>query len=382
MADVRKPAAKSAPRVASTVPELLVVTDLGEWSAQWDRLVDCAAVPTPFLRSWWLAGTAGPRRRFLLVIDGGLLLGGLALEQGRRLGVPCFRMMGTPALCPDHLDVVARPGQEAAVALVLGRWLSRPGSRLLILEGVVATSSLNTVLPGSVRREPVAVAPWTPLPSDRTAYLDARPALFRRNLRRASARLEAAGASLQVRRGSAAVERLEVLRQLHDAQWGTRSNFLSSFDLFAAGCRLAAERDEISVHELIAGPTVVATLVAFEVARRMSLYQSARLTGKQWREASTVLLAAAISDACERGFTEVDFLRGDEPYKRNFTSQCRELVRLRAATGWLGHFVMIADAATRRARAAAARIVRRCERELNLRQRLQRRPERQASGHG
>lgn len=368
MADVREPGAKSASRVASTVPGLLVVADLGEWSAQWDRLVDSAAVPTPFLRSWWLAGTGGLRRCFLLVTDGGQLLGGLALQQERRLGVPCFRMMGAPALCPDHLDLLACPGQEGVVAQVLGRWLSRPGSRLLILEGVLATSSLTTVLPGSVRREPVAVAPWTPLPSDRTAYLDARPALFRRNLRRASARLAAAGASPQVSRGPAAVERLEVLRQLHDAQWGTRSNFLSSFDRFAAGCRLAAERDELSVHELIAGQTVVATLVAFEVARRMSLYQSARLTGKQWREASTVLLAAVISDACERGFTEVDFLRGDEPYKRNFTSQRRELVRLRAATGWLGNMVMMADAATTWARAAAARIVRRCERELNPRQ--------------
>lgn len=355
--------------VASTMPELLVLPDLGEWSVQWDRLVDSSALPSPFLRSWWLAGTAGPRPRFVLVAEDSQLLGGLALEEESRLGVPCLRMMGARALCPDHLDVLMRPGQEEAVAAVLGRWLSRRGSRLLILEGMLATSRLTMVLPGNVRRAAIAVAPWTPLPADRTAYISARPALFRRNLKRASARLEAAGASLQVSRRAAAVGRLDVLRELHDRQWGQRSGFLSSFDRFAKGCRLAAERDEISVYELSAGQATVAILIAFEVAQRMSLYQSARLTDKQWREASTVLLAAAISDACERGFAEVDFLRGDEPYKRNFASERRELVRLQAATGWLGHVVMAADVAASRARAAAAMIVDRVERKLDQRRR-------------
>jgi CelD/BcsL family acetyltransferase involved in cellulose biosynthesis len=169
--------------------------------------------------------------------------------------------------------------------------------------------------------------------------------------------MSAAGATHRVNRGSAAVERLEVLRQLHHAQRGEQSNFLPSFDRFAASCALAAECDEISVHELSAGETVAAILVAFEVAQRLSLYQSARLTDNQWREASTVLLAAAISDACERGFTEVDFLRGDESYKRSFTSQRRELIRLSAAIGWLGQLAMMADTATSKAKAVAARAV-------------------------
>ena len=33
-----------------------------------------------------------------------------------------------------------------------------------------------------------------------------------------------------------------------------------------------------------------------------------------------MLLAAVIKDACQRGLTEVDFLRGGEAYKRNFAS--------------------------------------------------------------
>jgi CelD/BcsL family acetyltransferase involved in cellulose biosynthesis len=340
--------------MAEATPAVLVVDQLGDWACQWDRLVDAAPLPSPFLRSWWLAGTAGAHPCFVLVTDAGRLLGGLALEAERRLGVRCLRMLGAGPLCPDHLDLLTAPGQEDAVAKAMRRWLGRAGSRLLILEGVPASSRLRTALPGRVRREPIAAAPWTPLPATGAGYIDARPALFRRNLRRASARLAAAGATPRVSRGSAAVGRLDVLRRLHDDQWGERSNFLPSFDRFAESCRLAAEHDEISVHELSTGQATIAILVAFEVAQRMSLYQSARLTAKQWREASTVLIAAAISDACERGFTEVDFLRGEESYKRNFTSEQRELIRLRTATGWLGQCAMAAGTAYGKARAIAA----------------------------
>jgi CelD/BcsL family acetyltransferase involved in cellulose biosynthesis len=341
---------------------LLVLNRLGDWACQWDRLVDASPLPSPFLRSWWLTGTAGPRPCFVLAVQNGQLIGGLALEAGRRLGVPCLRMMGAGPLCPDHLDLLTARGQEGAVIALIGGWLSRRGSRLLILEGVPGASRLRAALPGRVRHEPIAVAPWTQLPADETEYIAARPALFRRNLRRASGRLETEGAIHRVCRGSAAVERLDVLRQLHDGQWGERSNFLPSFGRFAQACRLAAEHDEIAVHEISADQTVIAIMVTFEVAQRVSLYQSARLTDKRWREASTVVIAEAISNACKRGFSEVDFLRGDEDYKRNFTSERRQVVRLRAAAGWLGRSAMTTDMAASKAKALAAQAARRLRR--------------------
>ena len=346
------------------MPDLLVLNRLGHWACQWDSLVDGSALPSPFLRSWWLTGTAGPRPFFVLAVQNNRLLGGLALEAYRRLGVPCLRMMGDGPLCPDHLDLLTAPGHEEAVTAAMASWLGRPGSRLLVLEGVPATSRLHAALPGRVRRELISVAPWTPIPADEAEYVAARPALFRRNLRRASGRMATAGVTHRICRGTSAVERLGVLRQLHDAQWGERSRFLPSFNRFADGCRLAAVRDEIAVHELSVGDTVVAIMVAFEVAQRVSLYQSARLTAKRWREASTVLIAAAISDACKRGFTEVDFLRGDEDYKRNFTSERRQLMRLRAASGGLAYSMMMTDVAAANTKALAAGAARRLLRNL------------------
>ncbi len=340
-----------------SVPSLLVVPHLERWESQWDQLVDLSPLPSPFLRSWWLAGAGGPRRRFLLVVDDDRLLGGLALEEKRRLGLQCLRMMGSGRLCPDHMDLLAAPEDEDATIRLIRTWLCRPGARLLDLEGVPAGARLIRALPSPVRREPCAVAPWTPLPDDSKTYVAALSSSFRRQIRRASARLAAEGATHRANRGPSAVRSLETLRQLHRAQWGGRSHFLPEFDRFAAACRLGAEADEVVVHELANDETVISIVVSFEVARRVSLYQSARLTEAHWREATTVLMTTIISEACDRGFTEVDFLRGEEPYKRRFAPQRREMFRLLAATGGAGRAALKATASASTAKLVAERLV-------------------------
>lgn len=271
------------------------------------------------------------------------------------MGLPFLTMMGAGPLCPDHLDLLADPGHEDDVETSLGGWLRRSGTRVLDLEGVDAGSLLVSALPAPVHRELLAVAPWTALPADPDNYLAARPALFRRNVRRASSRLAAEGANHQVKRGSAAIASLDTLRRLHHAQWGNRSRFLPSFDRFVVGCRLAAEVDEIAVHELATVESVIAIVVAFEVAGRISLYQSARLIETRWRDAMVVLLNAIIRDACTRGFIEVDFLRGDESYKNNFAPEQRQLLRLRVANSKFAREVLVTEMAVRKAKRLATR---------------------------
>jgi CelD/BcsL family acetyltransferase involved in cellulose biosynthesis len=346
--------AARAPIVAPA--SLLDVPDLGGWAAQWDQLVDSSPLPSPFLRSWWLTGAGGPGRHFLLVVDGAHLYGGLAVE--KRHPLLSVRMMGDGLLCPDHLDVLAAPGHEAVAVSLLRDWLCRPGERLFDLKGIRAGSRLVEALPGPVRREPMAVAPFTPLPRSPEAYRAALPAQFRKNLRVAARRLAAEDVKHHAIRGQAVLPRLEILRELHQSQWGSRSGFLPVFDRFAAGFAGGCAADEVVVHELRNDDLVVATVTAFEVAGRVSLYQSARLTDRHWRDATTVLLAAIIDDACARGFNEVDFLRGDEPYKDRFTRNHREMSRLVAGAGVVGRLGGVTQAAASQARQAAVRYVR------------------------
>jgi len=337
-------------------PSLLDVADLNGWAAQWDQLVDSSPLPSPFLRSWWLTGAGGPGRHFLLVVAGTHLLGGLALEKRHR--TLSVRMMGDGHLCPDHLDLLAAPGHEAAVVSLLRDGLSRRGERLLDLKGIRAGSRLAEALPGHVRRQAMAVAPFTPLPDSPEAYRATLPRQFRKNLRVSAKRFAAEGMTHQTIRGRAVLQRLDILRELHQAQWGSRSDFLPVFDRFAAGFAGGCAANEVVVHELGNDDLVVATVTAFEVAGRVSLYQSARLTDSRWRDATTILLAAIIDDACLRGFNEVDFLRGDEAYKGRFAPNHREILRLVAGKGAVGRLGGIVHAATFQATQIAVRCVR------------------------
>ena len=261
-------------------------------------------------------------------------------------------------LCPDHMDLLSgTDGLDDTVRALRG-WLDRPGTRLADFDGLAAGSHLSEVLPGGVRRTPCGVAPWTPLPSDAAAYSAGLSSQFRRQLRRASARVADAGIGHRIRRGAAALAAIDTLRELHRVQWGDRSNFLPVFGRFAAACRLGVDADEVAVHELAAGDTVVSSVVTFEVARRVSLYQSARSTDPRWNQASTVLMSEVIADACGRGFAEVDFLRGDEAYKHRFAPNRRELVRLTGATGTAARAAQAAQAVHVTARAATERAVR------------------------
>jgi CelD/BcsL family acetyltransferase involved in cellulose biosynthesis len=340
--------------VSGDGPALLLLADLGTWAAQWDQLVESSPLASPFLRSWWLAGACPASGKFVLVVSAGELLGGLAVQEERILGMPCVRMMGSGVLCPDHLDLLCADGHPDVVVAAVAGWLSRPGQRIVDLAGLRAGALVSRALPGRVRSEEMPCAPWAPLGMTASQYLASRPASLRKTLRKTRARLSADGTAHRVLRGAAAIAALEGLGQLHADQWGAVSRFLPGFAQFRAACAGGARADEVAVHELQAGAVTVAVLVSFEVAGRVSLYQSARQTAFQWRDATPVLLASVVADACDRGFGEVDFLRGDEPYKASFASERRHLLRLQAASGRAGVAGLAVVTAARRARRLAA----------------------------
>jgi CelD/BcsL family acetyltransferase involved in cellulose biosynthesis len=343
-----------AKQVTATGPDLQVKTGLTGWAAQWDDLVDASALPSPFLRSWWLAGAGGRDPVYALVVDGDLLLGGIALDQGRVVGMPTLRMLGGGQLCPDHLDLLARNGSADRVTTIIRQWLLRPGARTLEFDGLRPEGLLANALAGQSRIDLVGRAPWTALPATSAAYLQARPRTLRRTIARTSARLAEEGVQHRICRGESVRDALATLRHLHADQWGRSSRFLPVFARFAAAAELGARAGEVAVHELRAGQEVISCMATFEVAGRVSLYQSARQIEMRWRDATIMLISAIVADACERGFAEVDFLRGEETYKHSFAPERRQLVRLRVATGWATRLALDAERVARRAKRLVA----------------------------
>jgi Protein involved in cellulose biosynthesis (CelD) len=330
----------------------------------WDEFVDAAPLPTPFSRSWWLGAVARGRPRFLLVYEGTEPIGGLALEEHRALGLPILRTMGSGPLCPDHLDLLARPGKEATVERSIRDWLMRPGSRLIDFEGVAAGSRLARLVPHS-HLTVTTVAPWMTIRADPEGFLATRSANVRANVRKGSRRLAREGVVYRNVPPASVDEALHTLRSLHVARWGT-SAFLGVFDRFAAAALAGVRAGEFSFHELVADDAAIASVAVFEVAGRVSFYQGGRSPDRRWRSAGTILLFQVMQDAARRGFAEFDLLRGDEPYKMLFAMGERPVLSVRAARGIAGHTVLAGSDGYRRAKRTAGPTVRRIGRKLGV----------------
>lgn len=339
--------------------------ELGAHAEAWDALVDTMAMPSPFLRSWWLSAVATNEPVLVLVFDGERLVGGLPLERSSLRGVEVLTFLGSGPLEPDHLDVVASPDDRLAVAREVGAWLGRRGNRMIDFRGVAGGSPLVDVVPGFGSVTTLEVAPFVELTGTPAEYLAARGGRTRSTVTRTAKRLDKAGVEFVTVDGSdpAAVEAaLETLSRLHDGRWGDESGFLAAWERFSTAAKAGAARGEVVFHELIdATGEPIAIEVDFEVADRTSFYQAGRTTDHDHRGAGSVLRYRIISRAIELGRAEFDLLRGGENYKTEWATDERDLLRIRRGVGLVGRSLVLAaqtnvavqDFRTRR-RAAAA----------------------------
>jgi CelD/BcsL family acetyltransferase involved in cellulose biosynthesis len=347
----RRAAAQSA-EVGPKV-ELVLTDELAEWQADWDALVLLAPVPSPFLRSWWLAAVEDQHPTYVLVVEDGVLIGGLALETNRRLlGVQIYRFAGSGVLCPDHLDLLSRADRTAVVGAMVVGWLNRPGRRLIDLKGVVEYSVLPETLSPSVRTL-LDGAPWELLDADvPDGYLATRSSNFRRGARRSARRLADAGVRHRRVTGDALPAALGAFRDLQHVTPG-RQALLKEFPRLCAAVTAGVRSGEARVDVLETEDRTVAVTISFMVAGRLSLYQTARALDPRFGSAATVLHLAVIADAAEQGCMEVDLLRGLEPY----TSRQRKVIRVRAARGLSADLVLWLWLLSERIRPITGRLV-------------------------
>ena len=87
----------------------VVASRLGTYAPGWDALVDSMALPSPFLRSWWLDTASEAEPCIVLVLHGDQLIGGVALERARHLGVDRLRMLGSGTSAPTTSTSSPRP---------------------------------------------------------------------------------------------------------------------------------------------------------------------------------------------------------------------------------------------------------------------------------
>jgi CelD/BcsL family acetyltransferase involved in cellulose biosynthesis len=335
---------------------------LGRYAAAWDALAEQSPLPSPFLKTWWIDGVGGPDDLFVLVLEGEVLLGGLALQRRRRWGVEVLTVQGGGKLCPDHLDLVAQPDRIADVTSALRRWWRAGPTRVLDLDGLREDAHVCLGVVPEARLEVVDVAPYEELVGCPDDYLARRSSSFAKSHRKYGRRLDRAGVTMRRLLPAEVPAAMATFAALHGAR-DDRVELSREMPRVLAAVERGVAAGEVRVHVAECAGRTGAVLVTFEAGGRLMVYQTARaVDDRAFNHVGAVLDVVVIREAIAEGLTEIDFLRGDEPYKRSFVSQERRLLRARAARGARGRTLLAADLARGRLRRLAGRVVRRLRR--------------------
>lgn len=336
-------------RTLAPTVHIEVVARLGAHARAWDALVDTAPLASPFLKSWWLDALDDARRpQIVLVLDGEHLVGGLALQARRLLGVEVLSVLGGGRLCPDHLDLLAERGHEEAVLSAVAAWLRRPGARMVDLDGLRDDAWALRLFPG-VRAELAERAPHEPLPADPADYFAARGSHVRTKAGKSRRRLERGGVTLRRTPDDEAGAAFDGFEALHDAR-PDRQPLLRHRAELRRFALAGVAAGEARMYEAVRGGERVGVLLGFTTGGRWATYQIARSMDHDLRDVGSVLDVVSIEEACREGLAELDLLRGAEPYKAAWATRQRGLHRVRAAHGLRARLLLAALDLARRLR--------------------------------
>jgi CelD/BcsL family acetyltransferase involved in cellulose biosynthesis len=340
------PALLDAP-AALRVDELTSAAELDalrpEWQALWDRAPRATPFQSPdWLCAWW--------RHF-----GGEGLWTLAVRRDERLiGIlPLFVWSGAGPrqLTPlgngisDHVDLLADPGAEYGVAAAILAHVAESAdawdtadfrdlphdSPLLSIE---LSPEINAIVEDDEPCPTLALRPSI------DALDDVIPAAFLKKLRYSRRRLQRefdVSFESAIDRASAAAL-FDALLRLHRARWeqrGERGVFdqpnVVAFHREIIPAFLA--RGWLRMHALRVDGQLAAVWYGFAAKRRVHYYIGGFDPALEHYSLGTVLLGHAIERAIGQGATELDFLRGREPYKYAWGAADRPQKRLRLRIG-------------------------------------------------
>jgi CelD/BcsL family acetyltransferase involved in cellulose biosynthesis len=344
--EVRLPALLDAP-AALRIDDLTSAAELDalhpEWQALWDRSPRATPFQSPdWLCAWW--------RHF-----GGEGLWTITVRRDERLiGIlPLFVWSGAGPrqLTPvgngisDHVDLLAEPGAEDDVAAAIVAHLAESADvwdtadlRDLPEDSPLLSIELSPEIHATVEDD--EPCPALPLPPSLDALDDVIPAPFLKKLRYYRRRLErefAVRFESATDRASASVL-FDALLRLHRARWLERGEP----GVFADPAVVTFHRDVIPVflargwlrlHALRLDGEIAAVWYGFAAKRRVHYYIGGFDPALDRYSLGTVLVGHAIERAIEDGATELDFLRGREPYKYAWGAADRPQKRLRLRIG-------------------------------------------------
>lgn len=322
----------------------------------WDRLLTRSGAGSPFLTWAWhrACADAVPPEEVdscqALVLRGATgdvqALFPFRVHQDGFWGVPvtglgwAFGDLG----CPDHLDILASP--EADLDALPGALENLPWVAIRL--GNVAEAAINVERfraacerrGWTVRRRPLGRCPYLDLPGSWEAYLSSLSSHGRHAIRRKERKLSREHDVVLTDYGQGRLEEgLHHLQRLHALRWGGGGAFRDPVmeRLHRRFAAALADRDQLWLVTLDLDGAPAAAWYGFSLGDTVYHYQNGRDPRWERDRVGTVLMGLMIRRAIERGYRRLDLLRGEEPYKAEWTltaRPCYEVAVFRA--GWRG----------------------------------------------
>ncbi len=324
----------------------------GDWSALQERAAGAPFTSWHWVSTWLdLLPEAIRPTVFRATDDTGLLALGLVVERrqrgpGRLVWRRSLHMQGTGDVDMDEITVeytgllARRGGESAAYASFLACLADGPRDwRRLRIPATADAAVIDAVIPAtlqasSVSRQPSYFVDLAGLRMRGTPYAATLPRKTRGNLGRIRRAYERHGTlRVEVATDPAqALDWLHRLRELHQRRWTARSGagafssrFFDAFHqrLVARGAASGFTR----ITRISAGELVVGYLYNLEWRGTLYFYNAGLDYGllDRYDNPGTVSLLALIEAGIGQGYDAIDFLAGNQDYKRRLATSSRTL---------------------------------------------------------
>ena len=331
----------------------------------WDEVLARAPSPSPFM-SWawhraWVdsapAAQVAASEVWVLRGEGGavqaLLPVGLRPVLFHRMPVTALTWATGDLGCPDHLDVPAVPAADIgslALALEDVPW------QILVLSNLTPGAATAGQLCESIadhgyalHRRALWVCPYLELPDDWDRYLAGLTPTRRQTLRRKDRNLRRRHAvAITDYDGGCLDQGWSGLLDLHARRWEGPGAFRDPI-VERLHRRFAAElagRRQLWLTTLHLDGEPAAAWYGFAWRDTVYYYQSGRDPRWDHESVGLVLMGVMIRRAIERGYRQFDFLRGEHPYKRQWTETQRTTEEITIfRPGWRGRWLRAVDGA-------------------------------------
>jgi len=323
-------------------------------SSQWDGL--SRGVPfreTSWIAPWWSHFGEGTEAYVVVARDDAGNVRGL-LPLYRRDGGSSGRIlaiMGDGDACSDHVSVLAQEPELSQIAYEIGRRLASTancpqwGWDVLDIDGVVEGDPGMTSLArgldsgGASLHASSRMSVWfKPTDANWDDHLKHYGKTQRRKMRRWSEKIgdNAPFRKRFARTDEEAMAIIDVLIAMHQQRWnevGEAGSFASP--TFRSFIREAARRflyrGQLYVTALEHAERIVAAELSFIGGNRiMYVYSAGYHTEQAELEPGRVLGVDTLRHLYRQSLSGIDYMRGDEEYKKRYTSESRRLIQMRA----------------------------------------------------